>query len=159
MSNLISRQDAIDAVHKYFRDEIKKQPFAVDEDGDEICTDMATVNSLLAHNKALSNKIKRLRSIKSRSDYIKAQTAIDSVADALMEWSDMEEWRDRKVIDAITDAPRSDVRENRTGKWIDMDTASERFIPRYRCSLCGGFGDNTDFCPNCGADMRGGDAE
>ena len=39
------------------------------------------------------------------------------------------------------------------GKWIDI---SEWYAPRQKCSICetvvDGYGSN--FCPNCGADMR-----
>ena len=44
--------------------------------------------------------------------------------------------------------------ERKRGKWIPFD------IPWYRCSECGAERENTVFmeyfCPNCGADMRGG---
>ena len=79
------------------------------------------------------------------SDYIRRQDAIDYLGNEGLITAMV-------IIDRV---PSADVSENRTGKWIDKDTATERFIPRYRCSLCGGFGDNTNFCPNCGADMRG----
>ena len=41
--------------------------------------------------------------------------------------------------------------ERKTGKWIDDN-----------CSECGQYvyhGDARNYCPNCGADMRGGDSE
>lgn len=62
-------------------------------------------------------------------------------------------WRD------IEEQPTADVRENVKGEWIrKKDTAC--------CSNCGakwtdhiGLTDTWHYCPNCGADMRGGDAE
>ena len=54
----------------------------------------------------------------------------------------------------------ADVRENVMGEWIHK---SEKLAPLntvwwYECSACGHHAFNgmiTDFCPNCGADMRG----
>lgn len=60
--DLISRQDVVSEIHKYFVEEIDKTPTEIDEDGDEIYTDMPTVNSLLACNKELSKRIKSLPS-------------------------------------------------------------------------------------------------
>ena len=73
----------------------------------------------------------------------------------LVHWKDIEE------------APTADVRENVKGEWqyhylgIGGD-AVERY--EYRCSVCGSLpwadverGEELhNFCPNCGADMRGG---
>lgn len=61
-TDLISRQDAISEIHKYFVEEIDKTPTEIDEDGDELYADMPTVNSLLACNKELSKRIKSLPS-------------------------------------------------------------------------------------------------
>lgn len=58
----ISRQDVVTEIHKYFVEEIDKTPTGIDEDGDEVYTDMPTVNSLLACNKELSKRIKALSS-------------------------------------------------------------------------------------------------
>lgn len=60
--DLISRQDAVNEIHKYFVEEIDKTPTEIDEDGDELYADMPTVNSLLACNKELSKRIKSLSS-------------------------------------------------------------------------------------------------
>ena len=45
--------------------------------------------------------------------------------------------------------------EPKTGKWISTETKGVRyaFWCRYKCSLCGGLSDCTNFCPNCGARM------
>ncbi len=48
--------------------------------------------------------------------------------------------------------PNADVAEVRRGRWIWLESE----VPYCRCSLCGHkayFEQN--FCPNCGADMRG----
>lgn len=42
-----------------------------------------------------------------------------------------------------------EVEERKQGKWIYMDTC-------YECSVChNAAGLTTDFCPHCGAEMRG----
>ena len=41
------------------------------------------------------------------------------------------------------------------GEWIDRNGNSVfPFWERYECSKCGAKSENTNFCPNCGADMR-----
>lgn len=62
MSDLISREDAVNEIHKYFFEEINKIPCTKDEDGYEVYTDMPTVNSLFVCNKELSKRIKALLS-------------------------------------------------------------------------------------------------
>lgn len=62
MSDLIRREDAVNAIHKYFVEEIYKTPHEIDEDGYDIYTDMKTVNSLLTYNKKISKAIKALPS-------------------------------------------------------------------------------------------------
>lgn len=62
MSGLISRDEVVNEIHKYFVEEIDKTPTEIDEDGDELYADMPTVNSLLACNKELSKRIKSLPS-------------------------------------------------------------------------------------------------
>lgn len=41
------------------------------------------------------------------------------------------------------------------GRWIDKNgNIVSPFWERYECSVCGARSDNSNFCPNCGADMR-----
>ena len=55
-----------------------------------------------------------------------------------------------------------DYRKAKRGEWVKSQIPGEK----YNCSVCGGaawyydaFGDvcKSNFCPNCGADMRGGE--
>jgi len=46
------------------------------------------------------------------------------------------------------------------GKWIDPKPhLVSPYAKRYKCDQCGEWAYRTDFCPNCGSDMREGDAE
>lgn len=53
--------------------------------------------------------------------------------------------------------------ERKPGKWIPQDmnkscgmvSTAVYYYPK--CSVCGWSANNTNFCPNCGADMRGGE--
>ena len=62
--------------------------------------------------------------------------------------------------DKIVNLPRV-KQEPKTGKWISTETKGVRyaFWCRYKCSLCGGLSDHTNFCPNCGAKMESEDKE
>ena len=48
-------------------------------------------------------------------------------------------------------------KKHNTGKWIDI-TNEESIDYEYKCSECGNvlflWSDLTNYCPNCGADMR-----
>ena len=72
----------------------------------------------------------------------------------------------KKIFDEIIDLqPTADVRENVRGEWIDDgihgDWAWEQdghgnFWHFWKCSRCGmGTKTRSNYCPNCGADMRG----
>ena len=60
-----------------------------------------------------------------------------------------------RLKEIVHDAPT--IEERKTGEWIPFD------IPWYQCSECGAVRENTsfmaNFCPYCGADMRGGNHE
>ena len=61
------------------------------------------------------------------------------------------------VLECIDNVPTADVRENVKGEWIDKSGAvTYPFWDRYTCSVCGKSADASPYCPNCGADMRGG---
>jgi len=48
------------------------------------------------------------------------------------------------------------LEERQQGEWIDQDFDDLK-ISDYRCNQCGHYQDDiTNFCPECGADMRGG---
>ena len=48
--------------------------------------------------------------------------------------------------------------ERKTGKWSIIPAPSEGYCGYIKCPFCGtGYiEDDYNFCPNCGADMRGG---
>ena len=67
-------------------------------------------------------------------------------------------------IKICNEQPSADVRENVKGEWINAKVGKLFPSNDYKCSICGnilnfdgvncGRGD-ANFCPNCGADMRG----
>ena len=62
----------------------------------------------------------------------------------------------------IDTEPTADVRENVKGEWLPQDhnkkngmmSTAVYYYPK--CSVCGHCANYTNFCPNCGADMREG---
>lgn len=61
----------------------------------------------------------------------------------------------KQCMEAIKNFPATEVWENVRGEWIDE---YEDSILLQRCSICGYeeyFANRPNFCPHCGADMRG----
>ena len=74
------------------------------------------------------------------------------------------------VVRAIYDCPPADVRENIHGHWIKINSGNEDFPESIVCDRCNHENSHLDFnehnepigkvfvtsnfCPNCGADMR-----
>ena len=80
MSDLISRADAIEAVHRYFVNEYNNEPHEIDEDGDDIFTDMKSVDALLKHNKQIKKAIKDISSVELiNGDLISRDMAITAI--------------------------------------------------------------------------------
>ena len=81
------------------------------------------------------------------SDYISRQSAIDTVL-SMNKCCDVDEKEMLKdlILAGLCDLPAAPVREANRGKWL-----------YGYCSCCGErtVWDETDYCPNCGADMRG----
>lgn len=71
-----------------------------------------------------------------------------------------DKWVDSVSIKALYVAVRAMAEERKNGKWLDGEDPScfgwDAFI---QCSVCGykrkWDGEIFDFCPSCGADMRG----
>lgn len=70
--------------------------------------------------------------------------------------------------DRIINIPAADVRPMVRGKWLmDRDPGEPwKYTWKYKCDQCGEVTNNTcmgkpryNYCPMCGADMRGDDAE
>lgn len=70
---LISRQAAIDEIHKYFLSEMDKEETKT-EDGWEVYADTPHVNELLTHNKHICTKIKALPSAEPKWIPVTEQT-------------------------------------------------------------------------------------
>ena len=81
-----------------------------------------------------------------RSDAIKAVSKVDDYGDGIGF-----EVKSHCLVE-LELVPSADRPQ---GEWIDDD-----FVGQYRCSECDYYAiDEYDYCPNCGADMRGKDDE
>lgn len=100
------------------------------------------------------------------SDYIKREDAIN-VFDWGMPNADV---KCGIAIQNIKDIPPADVRENVKGRWVEVVDRTEMYDKEgvktwgmlFQCNQCGfvlnaieGHTGQYNFCPNCGADMRG----
>lgn len=52
------------------------------------------------------------------------------------------------------------IEERKTGRWVEHNSHKRGLGIVFECSECGEEieCESSNFCPNCGADMRGGDA-
>ena len=104
-------------------------------------------------------------------DLISRQAAIDAIRASTSKYTgfmEMEMYTDDDAVEAIINLPSAQP-ERKTGKWIErkhgywsfVNDKGERdgWIPSYECSECGSGGwrnpEVMNFCPSCGADMRG----
>ena len=92
--------------------------------------------------------------------YIDADLLKDEILSNAVRLNHPEDLCRETTIFLIGVAPTADVQEVRHGRWVQ----DEHWQYDYKCSICGeyacegNYGNNdklTDFCPNCGADMRG----
>ena len=83
-------------------------------------------------------------------------------ADAIIEFIDLGHYKnplelcysEQYVVDMIESRPTADVVEVVHGKWVVCDAPPTWW---YECSICHKAGNvEYNYCPNCGADMRGG---
>ena len=93
------------------------------------------------------------------TDYFSRDAAINAVYEA---YADGE-----SAYDALEKLPAADVRENKRGRWMTGNDNPRTFGRiRAMCGRCGAFAlaemvnagsykeQLSNFCPNCGADMR-----
>ena len=88
------------------------------------------------------------------SGYISIQSVYDLIDKGYL----VSNHNPKKIRKLISELPSADVRENVRGEWIDTSEGTY-------CSRCNKFpyddgeyrlvGWRSNFCPNCGADMRG----
>ena len=61
------------------------------------------------------------------------------------------------LSEVLEDTPTADVVEVKRGKWIRHEQDGAIFAD-YECSVCSAYptgGIRSNYCPDCGADMRG----
>lgn len=94
------------------------------------------------------------------AEYIRREDVIERLVEAFK----LQAETAKAIVDAI---PAADALERKHGKWILVEDYSTEEIEDgekyWVCSLCGCGSDSydttyhTNYCPNCGADMRGED--
>lgn len=96
--------------------------------------------------------------VKTEGDTISRQAAIDAVMETepYLGAENIVYQRTDDVIANINKLPSAQP-ERKTGKWIEHNPHKWGLGIKYECSECGYEVDceEPNFCPNCGADMRG----
>ena len=91
--------------------------------------------------------------------YISREAAIEAICtegtrlerNGTMAMVEIKQW----CVDLLEQLPSADVRENIKGEWIKQYFDFRDNCQIYSCSKCDYQDVDTNFCPNCGADMRG----
>lgn len=93
------------------------------------------------------------------TDYIKREDAIRQIVKTSAQ-NELDIPAIGTVIYILSEMDSADVRENVRGEWetsfgARLKTDGQHWLD-CRCTACGLYsGQASDFCPNCGADMRG----
>lgn len=89
------------------------------------------------------------------SDYIKREDAKRVLNKGLRY---MRAFGVNRCLPMIYEVPSADVRENVRGKWIHDEitrNGNTVYTPNAKCSICDCYVfQESNFCPNCGSDMR-----
>ena len=160
MDDLISRQQAIDhwrlIIDATNTDSRYNMGFV---DGLEFCiSHLSTMPS--AQPEISCSEIPNNSDAISRQAAIDAfNTNIDELVVAGKENADAVERYLNRVIDEIKQLPPIQPAEPKRGKWIEIEAFDDsRYVKCDQCKTVQVFyygKRNTNFCPNCGADMRG----
>ena len=85
-------------------------------------------------------------------DYISKTEAFDIVRFECGEWSGLA----KTIGKRFDDLPHADVQPVRHGHWTLQEDRTKKLYGWHICSECGAWiGEPTNYCSNCGADMRG----
>ena len=90
------------------------------------------------------------------AEYIKREYAVDAVLDVYYDTPDID-LSGEKFEAAIFKIQAADVAPVRHGRWLCVDTDTEQFFLCNRCKKKEYWESN--YCPNCGCLMDGGDDE
>ena len=88
-------------------------------------------------------------------DYISRQTAMDCLTGIYEDPVSLHEYI-ATTLKKIRNAPSADVQPVRHGHWTLQEDRTKKLYGWYFCSECGAWiGEPTNYCSNCGADMKG----
>ena len=93
-----------------------------------------------------------VRALEGDGDTISRKMAIEAMGiinDSICE---------QQAVDALCELPSAQP-ERKTGKWINVNEGKWNTYEVLKCSVCGEMDNRMtradNYCPNCGADMRG----
>ena len=163
MHDLISRQAAIDALEsKAYRHTYLDQIVGIIEDLPS-AQPKGYTDQLRWERDTAIQQLKELgyglgEKPRTDGDTISRQAAIDAALEAADDWDGgCNKSRDKYITSALIELPSAQP-ERKAGKWIKEPYLNDTWI--IRCSNCMrlgmiGSGKGFNYCPHCGADMRG----
>lgn len=148
MNDLISRQQAIDAV--------KKNTFRLKFVEEQNYESSVAWSTKAVYSDLMEEALLDLPSVQPATDYISRQAALNLFPDDNLYWDTNEGYFAPHYAKTLLRNLPSAQPEQKKGYWIyhlEWETDGEC---GYECSECGmGSEVNYNYCPNCGADMRG----
>ena len=91
-----------------------------------------------------------VRALEGDGDTISRQTAIDAVVSAMIDGADAE------LVEGIKELLPSAQPQRKKGKWVSNGVEAFGVVEYWVCDQCYDQSKyRSNFCPSCGADMRG----
>ena len=115
----------------------------------------------------LNNKEHGTGGLKMADEYIKKSDVKNAMhskyADDMRKYPEFVAWLKSAVNIVISEIPAADVQPVKRGHWIAENRDNRGYTDCYTCSHCESYvytytlmkDCEFDYCPNCGADMRG----
>ena len=156
MNDTIYRSDAIEAVRKIVSVETEIDATLLDKM--DVIVELSELPSAENSNAKTQNSNQETQN--SNGDLIYRADAIEALEDNKSDWDNDYNRPIEKDIQSLKALPSAETVQ---GEWeekiIEGDSVWTRH--RYYCSVCGGWNTygKSDYCPDCGARMKGGDTE
>lgn len=97
-----------------------------------------------------------IENAKDKETKIRASAVKTFIAEVIMTIDNAPTVEDRtREVLSLQETIRKLTKERPQGEWIDTGDMQEYWAEEYQCSICGAKDHRHNYCPNCGAQMKG----